>query len=269
MSDRYIVVGNPIEHSKSPQIHSQFAVQTQQDLIYEKQLIELGDFNKDVKAFFAAGGKGLNVTVPFKEEAYQFADTLTERAKLAGAVNTLALQSDGSIVGDTTDGEGLVNDLKRHLFPLMNAKILVLGAGGAVRGVLEPLLAERPARVVIANRTASKAETLAEQFKHLGNIEAKGFDHLAGESFDVVINGTSASLSGDLPPIPATVFGDHAAAYDMMYGKEPTAFLQWAKENGCTVIADGLGMLVGQAAVSFKRWRGVMPDVDPVIESLR
>lgn len=273
--DQYAVVGNPIAHSKSPIIHASFAEKTQQKLHYGKQLVAVDDFKKDVNAFFASGGKGLNITVPFKEEAFHFATTLTQRAQLAGAVNTLALQADGSILGDTTDGIGLVNDLKRQGFLLNQARVLVLGAGGAVRGVLEPLLAEQPHEVIIANRTLSKAQQLATIFSPHGNIRACEFKALNNEEFltgfDTVINGTSASLKGELPPVSASIFAAKSTtgAYDMMYGKELTPFLAWAKNNGANKVADGLGMLVGQAAASFKLWRGVMPNVEEVIEALR
>ena len=269
MTDKYAVVGNPIAHSKSPAIHMAFAKQTQQDIVYEKKLIELGDFEKDVKAFFAEGGKGLNVTVPFKEEAFQFVDQLTTRAQLAGAVNTLALQPDNTVLGDTTDGAGLLADLKRNAMPLKDANILVLGAGGAVRGILEPLLAEKPANVVVANRTASKAQKLQDIFEHLGDIKGCGFDELDALQFNTIINGTSASLSGDLPPVPASIFASDASAYDMMYGKNLTPFLIWAKEQGCKQVCDGLGMLVGQAAESFMIWRGVLPEVQELVAKIR
>lgn len=268
MPDRYAVIGNPIEHSRSPFIHAQFARETQQDLIYEKLLAPLDGFEQSVNYFFAHGGKGLNVTVPFKEEAYRFADSLTERAKLAGAVNTLALQADGSVLGDTTDGAGLVGDLIRNSMPIKDARILILGAGGAVRGVLEPLLKAQPQCVVIANRTASKARELAEIFGHLGNVRGCGFTELDTSEFDTVINGTSASLSGDLPPIPSNVFAANASVYDMMYGNELTPFLAWAEQCGVTHLADGIGMLVGQAAESFKLWRDIEPCVKTVIEAM-
>lgn len=268
MPDRYAVIGNPIEHSRSPFIHAQFARETEQDLIYEKLLAPLDGFEKTVKEFFAAGGKGLNVTVPFKEEAFRFANDLTERAQLAGAVNTLALQIDGSLLGDTTDGAGLVGDLIRNNMQIEGARILILGAGGAVRGVLEPLLKAKPAKVVVANRTASKAHDLAEVFGHLGNIRGCGFTDLDTSQFDTVVNGTSASLSGELPPIPSSVFAENAAAYDMMYSNELTPFLAWAEQCGVTQLADGIGMLVGQAAESFKIWRGVEPCVKTVIQAM-
>jgi shikimate dehydrogenase len=271
MTDRYAVVGNPISHSKSPEIHAEFARQTHQDIQYDKILINFDDFEKAVTRFFSDGGRGLNITVPFKEQAFRFATHLTPKATLAGAVNTLALQKDGSILGDTTDGIGLIYDLKRNEFCLKDASILILGAGGAVRGILEPLLAQCPKEVVIANRTKSKAEELALLFAPYGNLRACGFDELNGAKFNTVINGTSASISGEIPPVPGSIFvaGDSTGAYDMMYSQVPTPFLRWAKENHVTKLADGLGMLVGQAAESFYLWRGIRPDVLPVMNSLR
>ena len=260
--DKYAVFGNPIAHSKSPQIHQWFAQQTGQQISYEKQRVELGDFNRAADAFFAEGGKGLNITVPFKEEAYQYADDLTERARLAGAVNTLALTEQG-VLGDNTDGAGMVNDITQRLvWQIHNRNVLMVGAGGAVRGVLLPLLNERPALLTIVNRTVSKAEALRDQFSPYGNIVAKGFDQLADQSFDLIINGTSTGLSGELPPIPASIFTKHSCVYDMVYADNNTPFLQWAADNSVLNIADGLGMLVGQAAESFYLWRAVRPPMD-------
>lgn len=267
--DRYAVVGNPIAHSKSPEIHSLFAESTNQDMYYEKILVELGQFEPEVSGFFALGGKGLNVTVPFKEDAFQFADELSERAKLAGAVNTLIAREDGSIFGDTTDGAGLVMDLKRQNVSLNGKSILVLGAGGAVRGVLQDLLREYPSDVVIANRTVAKAEALAQIFAAMGRVTSSSFDELTGWGFDVVINGTSASLSGEVPKLPEGLFNEHGVAYDMVYGDEKTAFMRWAESSGAQFVSDGLGMLVGQAAESFYLWRSLRPDVNSVIKALR
>jgi shikimate dehydrogenase len=209
------------------------------------------------------------VTVPFKIEAFSFAQQLTPRAQRAGAVNTLAVQSDGNILGDNTDGIGMVHDMHNLGWELEGKRILVLGAGGAVRGILQPLLAEHPALVVIANRTFSKAEELAGNFHDLGEVKAKTFEQLQEEKFDIVINGTSASLQGDLPPLPDTLLNQNACCYDLMYGAEPTVFMQWAQQNGATKIADGLGMLVGQAAEAFYLWRQIRPEVVPVITMLR
>jgi shikimate dehydrogenase len=269
MTDQYAVYGNPINHSKSPVIHRQFAEQTGQDLHYAKQLVAEDEFVKTAHAFFAKGGKGLNVTVPFKIEAFQFAQQLTPRAKRAGAVNTLALQADGKILGDNTDGIGMVHDMHNLGWELQGKRILVLGAGGAVRGILQPVLAEQPANVVIVNRTASKAEELAAHFHDLGNVQANTFEQLNGEQFDIIINGTSASLRGDLPSLPANILNPNACCYDLMYGAEPTVFMHWAKQNGAVNIADGLGMLIGQAAEAFYVWRHIRPEVVPVITALR
>lgn len=272
MTDRYCVFGHPVGHSKSPAIHAAFADQTGEAIDYTAIEAPLDDFAGAWRAFIAAGGRGANVTVPFKEEAYRLCEVLSPRARRAGAVNTLILGKNGQsndlkVYGDTTDGVGLVRDLERHGVKLAGARLLVLGAGGAVRGVLEPLLAAAPASLVVANRTAEKAEALAADFADLGEIRGGGFDAISGP-FDVVINGTSASLAGDLPPLPDDLFADGATAYDMMYGAEPTVFLQWAGERGART-ADGLGMLVEQAAESFFLWRHRRPDTDPVLEALR
>ncbi len=269
MTDQYAVFGNPINHSKSPAIHRQFAEQTGQDLHYAKHLVAEDEFVKTAQAFFAEGGKGLNVTVPFKIEAFHFAQELTPRAQCAGAVNTLALQADGKILGDNTDGIGMVHDMHNLGWELQGKRILILGAGGAVRGIIQPVLAEQPAQVVIANRTVSKAEELAAHFHDLGDVQARSFERLAGESFDVVINGTSASLGGDLPPLPKGLLNPNASCYDLMYGAEPTVFLKWAAEQGAVKLADGLGMLIGQAAEAFYLWRQIRPEVIPVITALR
>ncbi|ATJ81391.1 shikimate dehydrogenase [Halomonas beimenensis] len=267
MTDRYCVFGHPIGHSRSPAIHAAFAEQTGEAIEYTAIEAPLDDFVGAWRAFVAAGGRGANVTVPFKEEACRLCDDLSPRARRAGAVNTLILEADGRTRGDTTDGAGLVSDLARQGVTLAGARVLVLGAGGAVRGVLEPLLAEGPATLHVANRTAEKARALAADFKDLGPVSGGGFDGVAGP-YDLVINGTSASLGGELPPLPEALFAPGATAYDMMYGAEPTVFLRWAGERGARTI-DGLGMLVGQAAESFFLWRGRRPDVVPVLEALR
>ncbi|GAB2792434.1 shikimate dehydrogenase [Halomonas shantousis] len=267
MNDRYCVLGNPVGHSLSPRIHAAFAEQVGEHLSYEAIEAPQNDFAGAWREFVAHGGKGANVTVPFKEEAFRLADVLSPRARLAGAVNTLSLGKNGETYGDTTDGVGLLRDLNAHAAPLERARILILGAGGAVRGVLEPLLSMRPASLMIANRTASKAEYLAQSFADLGEVTWGGFDEAVG-TFDLVINGTSASLNGDLPPLPDDLFADAALAYDMMYAAEPTVFLQWAAARGARSV-DGLGMLVEQAAESFYLWRHVRPDTAPVREMLR
>jgi shikimate dehydrogenase len=268
-TDRYAVIGNPISHSKSPLIHTEFAKLSGQTLTYSAEQVEIGQVKTFVKNFIKNNGRGLNVTVPFKQDAFELATELTERAQRAGAVNTLSLKNN-KITGDTTDGVGLLNDLtKNHQQTLKNKRILVLGAGGAVRGVLEPLLLESPASLIIANRTLSKAQQLADDFANFGNISASGFNDLNGMKFDIIINGTSASLSGELPPLPDGLFNEAACAYDMMYAKQATVFMQWAKQQGAENIFDGLGMLVEQAAESFNIWRGVRPETAGVIEMLR
>ncbi|MBJ2249660.1 shikimate dehydrogenase [Pseudomonas sp. MF6784] len=267
--DRYVVFGNPIGHSKSPLIHRLFAEQTGQALDYNTLLAPLEDFTGCAREFFLQG-RGANVTVPFKEEAYRLANALTERAQRAGAVNTLSKLADGSLLGDNTDGAGLVRDLTVNAgLSLAGKRILLLGAGGAVRGALEPLLAQQPASLVIANRTVEKAERLAELFDDLGPVSASGFDWLS-EPVDLIINATSASLSGDVPPIAGSlVEPGKTFCYDMMYAKEPTAFCRWATEHGAAMAMDGLGMLVEQAAEAFYLWRGVRPDSAPVLAELR
>ncbi len=267
-ADRYAVIGNPIAHSKSPEIHAQFALQTRQDLRYERMLAPLDGFLATVKDFISQGGRGANVTVPFKLEAHALATVLTERARAAGAVNTLKFE-DGAIEGDNTDGVGLVNDIVKNAgCPIAGKKVLLLGAGGAARGVVLPVLMEKPAELVIANRTQSKALELVRQFSEMGgNFLVSDFAALTA-SFDIVINATSASLDADMPAISGAVFGNHTLAYDMMYGKQPTVFMQFAARHGAAA-RDGLGMLVEQAAESFLFWRGVRPDTAPVLNRLR
>lgn len=267
--DKYAVFGNPIAHSKSPLIHTEFAKQTEQKLQYTAIKADIGGFAEAVNAFRQQGGKGCNVTVPFKEDAFKLADKISERAQLAEAVNTLILNDDGSISADNTDGAGLVSDLKNHNAPL-SGRILLIGAGGAARGVIKPLLDCTPEQLVIFNRTQSKAELLAEHFSEFGNISAMDSQQLADcAGFDLVINSTSASLSEQLPQVPTNIFKVGGFAYDMAYGNKPTVFVNWALENGCQQALDGLGMLVGQAAVSFEIWRGVKPAEDKVIKQLR
>ncbi|ENO91028.1 shikimate 5-dehydrogenase [Thauera sp. 28] len=270
--DRYAVIGNPIAHSKSPQIHAAFARQTGQTLSYEALLAPLDGFVRAVEDFRAEGGRGMNVTVPFKLEAFTLSTRHTPRAELAGAVNTLAFGDDG-ILGDNTDGAGLVRDLIVNLgCTLGGRRVLVLGAGGATRGALLPLLDCRPATLVVANRSPAKADELVALFTpHAGRaaLAASSFDALAGHRFDVVINATSASLSGALPPLPSGLYAPGAVAYDMMYGRGDTPFMAAARTQGAARVADGLGMLVEQAAESFTLWRGVRPDTAAVLAELR
>ncbi|MDT3737436.1 MAG: shikimate dehydrogenase [Denitratisoma sp.] len=271
MTDRYAVIGNPIAHSKSPQIHAAFAGLTLQDMSYEAILAPPGGFAAAVRAFIAAGGRGMNVTVPFKLEAFALAGTRSPRAEAAKAVNTLVFSQAG-IHGDNTDGVGLVADLVRNLgFPPAGRRILLLGAGGAARGVMLPLLAERPAALALANRTAAKARQLLAEFSpHAGGcaMDAGGFGELAGRQFDLVINATAASLADEAPPLPEGLYAAHSLAYDMVYGRE-TPFLAAARAQGAARLADGLGMLVEQAAESFFLWRGVRPPTAPVLALLR
>ena len=269
MTDRYAVVGNPVAHSKSPQIHAEFARQTGQDMVYEKLLAPLDAFRESVEAFRRAGGKGLNVTVPFKEEAFRYASHKTARAEAAGAVNTLKFEN-GEIVGDNTDGAGLVRDISFNLnFPLQGKTVLLVGAGGAGRGVAKPLLDQEPSRLVIVNRNVNRAYDLIEMLGYgkPESVMACDFESL-DSTFDLVINATSASLKGELPPLPEHLFNPGALAYDMMYGTE-TTFMAWARAHGAATISDGLGMLVEQAAESFFLWRGVRPDTAPVMRMLR
>lgn len=268
--DRYAVMGNPIAHSKSPMIHALFAGETKQKLEYGAILVELGGFVEAVQAFKGEGGKGLNVTVPFKRDAWRIVDERSECAAMAGAVNTIQIREDGTLFGDNTDGVGMVRDIRDNLGVTITGKrVLVLGAGGAVRGVLGPLLEEKPGVLVIANRTPDRAQELADAFEEYGHVEGSSFADLDGSRYDIVINGTSASLKGEVPPLPEGILTREAFCYDMMYGAEPTAFMRWADEEGCERIADGLGMLVEQAAESFLLWRGIRPLTAPVIKAVR
>jgi shikimate dehydrogenase len=269
MTDHYAVFGNPIGHSKSPIIQAAFARQTGQQMTYKAILAPLDGFDDAVDAFIAAGGRGANVTVPFKQEAFQLVTRLTPRAELAGAANTLIFDGD-EIVGDNTDGCGLLRDISINLrYPIAGKRILLLGAGGAARGVVGPLLEQHPVSLTIANRTIARAKVVSEHFAPLGPVTGCGYDELAGRSFDIVINATSASLSGSMPPLPHGIFAPGSLAYKMMYGQGDTPFKIFARKEGAALISEGLGMLVEQAAESFFVWRGVRPDVLPVIESLR
>lgn len=267
--DRYVVMGNPIAHSRSPRIHALFAQQTRQQLSYDKRLVPIDGFAEAVRSFFAEGGKGLNVTVPFKQEAWALVDERSQRAEDAGAVNTILVEADGRLYGDNTDGVGLVRDLHRNGVTLSEQKVLLLGAGGAARGVLPALLQEIPQSVTVANRTAAKAQELAVRLGGRIQVHGCGFDELAGQQFHVVINATSAGLEGAVPPLPEELLGLGAACYDMVYAAEPTPFVRWAQAHGAQQALDGLGMLVEQAAESFALWRGLSPDTAPVIATLR
>ncbi|KQY05581.1 shikimate dehydrogenase [Massilia sp. Root133] len=271
MTDKYCVIGNPISHSKSPDIHAAFAAATGQDIAYERCLAPLDGFADTVRDLVAQGYRGANVTLPFKLEAAALATRLEARARLAGAVNTLRFEG-GEIVGDNTDGPGLVADIVRNAgVPLTGKRVLLLGAGGAARGVILPFLNEKPEAIVIANRTRATADALVAHFAdhvaYSGQISACGFADIEG-AFDVVVNATSASLSADLPPVPASAFRAGTLALDMMYGKEPTPFMAFAASHGATV-RDGLGMLVEQAAEAFLTWRGVRPETSALLARMR
>jgi len=280
--DKYAVIGNPIAHSKSPQIHQYFAQQAEEKLMYEALLSPLDEFTETVTAFREGNGKGLNVTVPFKQEAFELADELSDYAKNAGAVNTLVFRKDGTIYGTNTDGIGLVRDLvENHRSLIQGKRILLLGAGGAVRGVMQPLLMQMPKQIFIANRTSERATGLVADMQGVVVEEATqqsadtpcelsggGFEDIQGE-YDLIINGTAASLQGIMPPIPESCLASGVHCYDMMYGGRPTAFEYWCEDQGAAKVMNGLGMLVEQAAESFSIWRGKMPDTKPVLEAMR
>ncbi len=270
MSDQYAVIGNPIEHSKSPQIHAAFARQTGEDISYGRILGDLEYFSEDVRLFFSQGGKGLNVTVPFKEMAWRLVDELSAAAASAGAVNTLIMLQDGRVRGDNTDGVGLVRDLQQnHGYEWADKRILLLGAGGASRGVVRPILEQGVAQLLIANRTPERAVALAAELVDLGPVSGCGLDDLTGKQFDLIINGTAAGLKGEVPAIPQHCLFPGAWTYDMMYDSKPTAFVRWGQIHGAGQALDGLGMLVEQAAESFYLWRGVRPQTKSIIEELR
>ena len=268
--DNYCVMGNPITHSKSPHIHKAFAEQTQQNIFYQAIHVDDGKFIAALKEFQAQGGKGLNITVPFKGDAWEISENRNNRSERALAVNTISFDDAGKITGDNTDGVGLIRDLTINLeISIKDKDILILGAGGAVRGILDPLFDKEAGRITIANRTVRRAEELADMFSDRGDILTCRFDELAGSGFDIIINGTSASLQGEVPPLPENLLNDNACCYDMMYSMSDTPFVSWAKAQGATKASDGLGMLVEQAAESFFIWRGVRPETRQVIDALR
>ena len=262
---QYAVIGHPVAHSRSPQIHAQFARLTGQALHYARIEAPLHGFAAALREFLASGGKGANVTLPFKEEAYGLSHVHTPRAKQAHVVNTLFVHDDGTLLGDNSDGAGLVNDLKRnHQVTLQGVRILLLGAGGAARGVLAALLAEKPALVHIANRTPERARKLAAHHTQ-ARVVSSGFDNLQRQSFDVIINATAASLAGELPPLPGDCLNPGATCYDLAYSERPTVFMHWAEQAGAALVLDGWGMLVEQAAESFYLWRGLRPPTDTLL----
>ncbi len=271
----YAVVGNPVNHSKSPKIHTLFAEQTGEDLSYTAIPLEEEEFDPFVRGFFAEGGGGLNVTVPFKEKAFVLAASCSPRAELAKAVNTLFLDDQGSICGDNTDGVGLMTDIKlNNGIAVVDSRVLILGAGGAVRGVLAALVYEQPAAITVVNRTVAKADVLAGEFQSMASIEAMSYEALqeqadAGRSFDLIINGTSSSLQGDLPLLDAKLLAPECCCYDLMYAADDTPFVKWGRHSGAKTSIDGLGMLVEQAAEAFALWRGVRPQTATIIAQLR
>ncbi len=268
--DRYAVFGNPIAHSKSPQIHRRFASQSGQALTYDAVLVPEDGFAVAVNDFFEHGGKGLNITVPFKQQAWALAQCRSPTAELAGAVNTLYLDAEGRLCGDNTDGIGMVRDIiENHGGRVRGARVLLLGAGGAARGVIQPLLEQQPSALVVVNRTAARASELAELFAAVGPVRGCGYGDLEGQSYDLIINATAASLQGEVPPLPAAVLAPGGWCYDMMYSAGPTAFGRWAQQQGAARVLDGLGMLVEQAAESFRIWRGVQPSTQSLVETLR
>ena len=269
MPDHYAVIGNPVAQSKSPLIHAEFSRQTGESIRYDAILAPVDEFARAVADFRQQGGRGLNVTVPFKLDAFRMCDRVSGRADAAEAANTLVFE-EGHIFGDNTDGAGLVRDVTSNLgFPLAGKRVLLVGAGGAARGVMMPVLEREPCILVIANRTPQKAYDLQRRFSGHGKVAAVAYHDLRGEHFDLVINATSASLYGELPPLPVGIFAPRSLAYDMMYGKGHTPFLQFARLQGAEYLADGVGMLVEQAAESFFVWRGIRPRTDVVIKMLR
>lgn len=266
----YAVIGKPVAHSKSPEIHRLFAKETEQDMSYVAIEVEEDNFVSFVTKFFDDGGQGLNITVPYKEKAFALAQHCSPRAELARAVNTLYKDERGRLCGDNTDGAGLVNDIRtNHCFEIRNRSILILGAGGAVRGALASLIEEQPESITIANRTVSRAQQIQSEFFDLFDVSAISYEDLQDQQFDLIINGTSLSLDNQLPAIPSSIISSNCCCYDMMYGHSDTVFASWCKTNGAIIALDGLGMLVEQAAEAFNIWRSVRPSTAPVIEKLR
>ena len=267
--DRYGVIGYPVSHSRSPVIHRLFAIQTKQNLQYELLQVKPEKLEGTISQFRRTGGKGLNVTVPHKNEVVTLVDRMSERAQIAGAVNTLVFRDD-EVFGDNTDGYGLVRDLRENLHLNLKGKsILILGAGGATRGIVHPLLEQQPRHIVIANRTVQKSDALAEHFSSFGEVSACRFDSVPeGRHFDLVVNATSAGLKGETPPYPISAVGKDTLCYDLSYGLTPTPFSVWGVRRGASLSVMGWGMLVEQAAESFRVWRGMRPDTTPVLSQL-
>ena len=270
MTDRYALFGNPVSHSKSPLIHSAFAQALGHDIHYGLIEAPPGGFAAAALAFRDSGGKGANVTTPFKLDAFALATERLQRAELAGAVNCLKFEPDGRILAEMFDGIGLVNDIERNLgLALRGRRVLIVGAGGAVRGCLEPILSRAPAALLVANRSPAKAVALAAQFACFGPVRGCGLEDVGGERFDLVLNGTSASLRGEAPAVPDGAYSGASLAYEMVYGRGLTPFLRQAQQAGVARVADGVGMLVEQAAEAWVWWRGVRPDTREVIDRLR
>lgn len=268
MPDRYAVIGHPISHSRSPIIHRMFAEDTGEPISYEALDVAPDQLDETVRNFMTEGGRGLNVTVPHKQDVINLMDSLTERAQLAGAVNTITQRDDGTLEGDNTDGIGLIADLLNLGVELIDASILILGAGGATRGIIPPIMERKPTELVIANRTIEKAQTLAAAFADMGEITACGFDDLEDKHFNLIINATSAGLEGELPPFPTSILAPDTVCYDLSYSMRDTPFVEWARANGCKQVFQGWGMLIEQAAESFAIWRGIRPDTRGVRERL-
>ena len=268
--DKYAVFGNPIEHSKSPAIHTQFATSLGEQIDYRAILAPIDGFKKSVSNFFAQGGLGANVTMPFKEQAFELVDERTELATIVGAVNTIKLLDDGRLLGDNTDGIGFVNDLLANKVAIKDKRILLIGAGGAARGVILPLLAQQPSEIVIVNRTAAKANTLAELFSKYGKVIGYGFDDLPESDYSLIVNSTSSSVHNELPGLDKKHLNHCECVYDMFYSLKNTLFMQWAQDNKLGIsVLDGSGMLVGQAAQAFYVWRNKMPEILPVVSALK
>ncbi len=267
---KYAVFGNPIGHSKSPKIHQEFAAQLNEQIDYSAILAPLGGFSQSIESFFKAGGSGANVTLPFKEEAFQLVDSLTQRAELAGAVNTIKKLDDGSLLGDNTDGKGLVNDILSNKIELKDKNILLIGAGGAARGAILPLLEQNPLSITIVNRTATKAKALVRTFSRFGDVSGYGFDELPCKPYHIIINSTSASIDGKLPGLDSKYVNECILGYDMFYSQNKTSFNTWIEQhNNNAVTLDGSGMLVGQAAEAYFIWRGQSPNILDVVNKLK
>ncbi|AKC32502.1 shikimate dehydrogenase [Candidatus Pantoea carbekii] len=266
--EQFAVFGNPVAHSQSPMIHSLFAQQTAIQHNYGRVCVPMDAFSQTISDFFATGGQGANITMPFKQQAWEFADELSERAALSGAVNTLKKNMHGKIIGDNTDGIGLLSDLERLAMIHTGDRILLIGAGGAARGVILPMLS-LGCSLLVVNRTIKRAEQLVEIFRNSGDIRSTSFDKLQNQHFDLIINATSSGLEGNIPPLPSSLIFSEIRCYDMFYKKSLTPFLLWCRYQGAQHFSDGLGMLVAQAAHSFQLWHGVMPEISSVIVKLQ